>query len=182
MEWEQAAALIVGSSVIAAIVSQVLPVALSRKRLKVEQEFEDERRRKDIEAERRTRNQAAHFAAASRLAEDVAKIYVDLDKIASQFGPEFDFYRPEGIPNSGDERDLANDAIARLRLVWTTHPTSQVRDKAHQLYARLISSYGEIRPSGLALFPSAAGDLDEVLDQLKDAEKLVELLHSPPGP
>jgi hypothetical protein len=72
---------------------------------------------------------------------------------------------------------VAADVAAELRVIWTSHPTKDVRTKAHELYSAIKGFYGDPPMSGRE-WP-AYEDRDHLLGHIRQAEELVEALHTP---
>jgi hypothetical protein len=160
---------VLGSSVVAAIVSGWMPVLLARRRLRVEQTFDD-----------RVRARNSHAEAASELAEEAAAVYELLDNIANAvLAHGVDYYPPQGV-QAGNLTDFAGEASRRLRTIWTRHPTHAVRLAARDFQRHLESTYGEPDPEGGLRIPREGDSF--LLDDVERAEALIELLHSPPEP
>ncbi len=153
---------------------------LARRRLKVEEEFEDRRREKQSAAALDDRRAQAHETARQEHSDRVARIYRLLDEISwKALGPEVGAWDPEPSARA-DARSKAGEAIRLLREVWTAHPTESVRRMAKELSERLVGFYAE-PPPDVRGWPSYR-DSDELLDHQARAEALIEELHRPPRP
>lgn len=153
---------------------------LVRRPLKVKEEFEDRARLKNAAAARQERAEQAHARAAEVHADAVAEVYYLLDAIAADvLGPEADFFSIEHRAQV-DPKENAALVLDRLRTIWTSHPTAQVRTSAKNLFDSIDSFYGELLPGDVQRPTTADGEV--LLDHRRHAERLVELLHQPPEP
>jgi hypothetical protein len=122
----------------------------------------------------------AHYDAVNRHADRVSEVFQDLDAIRSVvLGDDASYFDVEAR-HIGSERDVAAHVAANLRVVWTSHPTAAVRLAARQLYDDVKGFYGDPPPDSRK-WPSSRDD-DALHAHATAAERLIELLHTPPPP